>query len=78
MKILQFPSYITINNLKNFSRNITGYGYMCIDIAISIASSGVDTDLITYGNITKGFKYKKVNIKHTVVILKKINFIQII
>lgn len=62
MKILQFPSYITINNLKNFSRNITGYGYMCIDIAISIASSGVDTDLITYGNITKGFKYKKVNI----------------
>jgi len=62
MKILQFPSYITINGLSNFSRNITGYGYMSLDIAISIASAGIETDLITNGNITRGLKYKKLNI----------------
>jgi len=62
MKILQFPSYITINGISSFSRNITGYGYMSIDIAISIASADIETDLITNGNITKGLTYKKINI----------------
>lgn len=62
MKILQFPAYITINKFKSFSRSTSGYGYMTIDIATSIANLGVDVDLLTQSNITNGLKYKNVNI----------------
>ena len=62
MKILQFPAYITINNDNDFNRSITGYGYMTLDIATSIAVSEVEVDLITQSNITKGLVYKQVNI----------------
>ena len=62
MKILQFPAYITINNDNNFNRSITGYGYMTLEIAISMAQLGVNIDLLTQSNLTKGKKIKKVNI----------------
>lgn len=62
MKILQYPSYINIPTLKEFSGNSTGYGKMVYDIAHSIASADIETDLITNGNITKGLTYKKINI----------------
>lgn len=62
MKVLQFPSYITIKGYEEFSRNITGFGYMSIDIATSVAKADVDVDLITNGNITKGLRYQNLNI----------------
>jgi glycosyltransferase involved in cell wall biosynthesis len=62
MKILHFPAYITINEYKAFSRSTSGYGYMTIDIATSIARQGIDVDLLTQSNITKGLKYENVNI----------------
>lgn len=62
MKILQFPAYITINGSKEFSRSTTGYGYMAIDIATSIAQQSIEVDLLTQSNITKGLQYKGVNI----------------
>jgi len=62
MKILHFPAYITINGIKAFLRSTSGYGYMTIDIATSIANLGIDVDLLTQSNITKGLKYKNVNI----------------
>jgi glycosyltransferase involved in cell wall biosynthesis len=66
MKVLQFSSYITISGYKQFSRNITGFGYMTIDIATSIATQRVEVDLLTQGNITKKLEYKNVNIlSHT-------------
>ena len=66
MKILVFPSYITILELKDFSRRKSGYGYMTWDVARSLAERGVEVDLLTRFNITKGLKFKKVNIlEHT-------------
>lgn len=62
MKVLQFPSYITINEYKQFSRSITGYGYMTIAIAASVSKKNTEVDLITQSNITNGFLYKNVNI----------------
>lgn len=62
MKILEFPNYITINSDKELSRNTTGYGYMTIDIATSIAKQGIEVDLLTQSYFTKGKKYKEVNI----------------
>jgi glycosyltransferase involved in cell wall biosynthesis len=62
MKILQYPAYITINGKKEFSRSTSGYGYMTLDIATSIASLGVEVDLLTQSNITKGEIYDGVNI----------------
>lgn len=58
MRVLQFPSYISLNGYREFSRNITGFGYMTLDIAVSIAERGIYTELITNGNITNGVKYK--------------------
>jgi glycosyltransferase involved in cell wall biosynthesis len=66
MKILQFPIYISIIEKKNFSRNITGYGLMALDIATSLAKQGVQVDLLTQGNITNGMYFQKIKIlKHT-------------
>ena len=62
MKILQFPAYVTINNDNDFNRSQSGYGYMTLDIAISMAQLGVEVDLLTQSNLTKGKKIKKVNI----------------
>lgn len=63
MKILQLPVYITIKELKEFSRRKSGYGYMTWDIARSIAKKkSIDVDLLTRYNITEGIKYEKVNI----------------
>jgi glycosyltransferase involved in cell wall biosynthesis len=62
MKILQFPAYISIDELKEFSRSTTGYGYMTLDIATSIANQGIEVDLLTQSNVTHGLKYKNVNI----------------
>lgn len=62
MKILQFPTYISINGNKQFSRSITGYGYMTIDIATSVSKKHVEVDLITQSNITKGLLHHNVNI----------------
>tara|TARA_R110001592_G_scaffold246740_1_gene508697 strand:- start:10453 stop:11676 length:1224 start_codon:yes stop_codon:yes gene_type:complete len=62
MKILQFPAYVTILSDKDFSRSITGYGYMTIDIATSLAHKGIDIDLLTQSNFTRGKTHKKVNI----------------
>lgn len=62
MKILQYPAYITINEFKAFSRSTTGYGYMTLDIAASIAAKNIEIDLLTQSNITKGFNYKNINI----------------
>ncbi|MBU1370085.1 MAG: glycosyltransferase family 4 protein [Bacteroidetes bacterium] len=60
MKILQYPSYVNIPAIKEFSGRSTGYGKMIFDIASSIATSGIETDLITNGNITKGHTYKRI------------------
>lgn len=62
MKILHYAEYISIDADKEFSRNITGYGYMVIDIANSIAKEGVYVDLLTFSGITKGKKYKNINL----------------
>jgi glycosyltransferase involved in cell wall biosynthesis len=62
MKILILSPYITIQNQKNFSKNITGFGLMVRDIANSISSKGVMVDVLTMSAITKGFKYNKVTI----------------
>lgn len=60
-KILQSSDYVTISGDKKFSRNITGYGYMALDIATSIAKTGILVDLITVSGITNGKIYKNVN-----------------
>jgi glycosyltransferase involved in cell wall biosynthesis len=62
MKILQFPAYVTINKDNDFNRNISGYGYMTLDIATSLAQSGIDIDLLTQSNFTKGKTHKKIHI----------------
>lgn len=62
MKILEFPSYITILELKDFSRRKSGYGFMTWDIASALAERGVKVDLLTRFNITNGLKFRKVNI----------------
>jgi len=65
MKILHYSEYISIDGDKEFSKNITGYGYMVSDIASSLPNQGVDIDLLTFGGITNGKKY------HNISILKK-------
>jgi len=62
MKILQYPAYVTIDELREFSRPQSGYGYMALDIAIATAEKGMQVDLLTQLNITKGMQYKKINI----------------
>ncbi|MEL7654820.1 MAG: glycosyltransferase family 4 protein [Bacillota bacterium] len=57
MKILFLASYITILDDKNFTKNITGYGYMVRDIADYVSRTGVEVDVITSSAITKGRKY---------------------
>jgi glycosyltransferase involved in cell wall biosynthesis len=62
MKILHYAEYISIDGDKAFSRNITGYGYMVVDIANSIAKEGIDVDLLTFSGITDAKKHKNINI----------------
>jgi glycosyltransferase involved in cell wall biosynthesis len=62
MKILQYPAYITICGNKSFSRSTTGYGYMALDIATSIAAKNIKVDLLTQSNITKGFYFEDIHI----------------
>jgi len=62
MKVLHYSEYISIDGDKAFSRNITGYGYMVVDIASYVAKEGIDVDLLTFSGITDAKKYKNVNI----------------
>ena len=48
MKVLHYSEYISIDGDKAFSRNITGYGYMVVDIASYVAKEGIDVDLLTF------------------------------
>ncbi len=62
MKILQLPSYVTIKELKSFSRRKSGYGFMTWEIAKSISKKEIQIDLLTKYNITEGLMYEGVNI----------------
>jgi len=60
MKILHYAEYISIDKDKEFSKNMTGYGYMVSDIATSLANQDIDIDLLTFGGITNGKKYRNI------------------
>lgn len=63
MKILVLTSYITIPEYKQFSKNITGFGYMVSNLICSISElDDMHLDVITNSAITKRKKYKKVNL----------------
>jgi len=62
MKVLEFPNYITIDSVKGLNRNRTGYGYMTIDIATSLAKKGIEIELLTQSYITKEINYQNVKI----------------
>lgn len=47
MKILMITPYVTINSRKEFTRNKTGFGYMVMDIARSVARTEQVTLLAT-------------------------------
>jgi len=58
MKVLHISQYISIAKDKKFSRNISGYGYMVLDIAKSESEYDFSSqiDLITHNCITIGKK----------------------
>lgn len=62
MKVLFLSPYITIEEDKEFNKNITGFGHMVRDIADYVSRSGVQVELITNSTITKGRKYGEFNI----------------
>lgn len=62
MKIMFLASYLTILDDKNFTKNITGYGYMVKDIADYVSRTGVSIDVITTSAITKGRKHQSFTI----------------
>lgn len=61
MKILCISPYITIDSIKSFSKNKTGFGYMVRDIAESIAKNEY-VDLITFSSMNDSFVFNQVNI----------------
>ncbi len=62
MRVLEYPNYVTIDDIKGLHRSRTGYGYMTIDIATALAAKGVQVDLLTQSYLTQRLSYKKVNI----------------
>ncbi|MCL1938045.1 MAG: glycosyltransferase family 4 protein [Candidatus Azobacteroides sp.] len=64
MRILHICDYISINEDPEFSRNISGYGYMvlCIAKSISALHDIENLDLLTLNCFTKGRKIDEVQI----------------
>ena len=62
VKVLHFPAYVSIDTHDDFSRSTSGYGYMALDIATSLAKHGIEVDLLTQSNITEGMEYNSVTI----------------
>ena len=59
MKILMITPYVTINSRKEFSRNKTGFGYMVMDIARSVARLE-RVDILTTDTRGTAFLYDEV------------------
>lgn len=60
MKILQIPIYVSIPEDVDFSKLITGYGLMTMDIANAITQKDDVIDLTTINCFTRGKKFKKI------------------
>lgn len=63
MKVLFFSPYLSIPELKDFSKNNSGFGIACKDIAVSIGRlPEYDVDVLTQSNITDGMTFKTINL----------------
>ena len=63
MKIFFFSPYLSIPELKDFSKNNSGFGIACKDIAVSIGGlPDYDVDVLTQSNITDGMTFKTINL----------------
>ena len=61
--ILHFGGYIAISAKKEFSNNLSGYGYMLHDIVTVLAkNSSMNVSVITQSGITNEYNYKGVKI----------------
>jgi glycosyltransferase involved in cell wall biosynthesis len=62
VKILHYSEYVSIDQDTSFTRNLTGYGYMVMDIATSTSIKNTSVDLLTYSGITDEKIYNNVRI----------------
>lgn len=61
MKILELSPYISLPAFCQFSKNISGFGYMVWDIACSLAKQKCEVDLLTNSAFTDTFSYHDVS-----------------